>query len=103
MVTAPVHGFADAHDYYSRSSSIRFLAGIRLPTLLLSAYDDPFLPPEVLDDVAIMCRQNEYLTCEFHQRGGHVGFVSGRVPGRGLVYSEHRLMSFLAAHSPAQP
>src|SRR5581483_10019621 len=44
-VTAPVHGFADAADYYARSSSLSFLARIARPTLLLSAIDDPFLPP----------------------------------------------------------
>ena len=48
-VTAPVHGFASADDYYDRSSSLRFLHGVRRPTLLLSAADDPFLPPAVLD------------------------------------------------------
>ncbi|HEY9225192.1 MAG TPA: alpha/beta fold hydrolase, partial [Gemmatimonadaceae bacterium] len=51
VVTAPVHGFVDAHDYYSRSSSLGFLERIRTPTLLLSAVDDPFLPPDVLDQV----------------------------------------------------
>src|SRR5690606_27703076 len=50
-VTAPVHGFTDAAEYYARSSSIGFLRRIRLPTLLLSAADDPFLPAEVLDEV----------------------------------------------------
>ncbi|MGH9885725.1 MAG: YheT family hydrolase, partial [bacterium] len=45
-VTAPVHGFADAHDYYSRSSSLRYIDRIRIPTLLLSSIDDPFLPPD---------------------------------------------------------
>ncbi|HJU65386.1 MAG TPA: alpha/beta fold hydrolase, partial [Gemmatimonadaceae bacterium] len=48
-VTAPVHGFRDADDYYQRSSSIRWIERIRLPTLLLSAVDDPFLPHDVLD------------------------------------------------------
>ena len=47
-VTAPVHGFADADDYYTRSSALRYLPTIQLPTLLLSAVDDPFLPPAVL-------------------------------------------------------
>src|SRR5215475_14395374 len=50
-VTAPVHGFADAHDYYARSSSLAWLPSIRRPTFLLSAVDDPFLPSSVLDDV----------------------------------------------------
>jgi predicted alpha/beta-fold hydrolase len=100
VVTAPVHGFKDAHDYYTRSSSIRFLNGIRVPTLLVSSYDDPFLPPEVLDSVAIMCRSNACLTCEFSRKGGHVGFVSGRIPFRSQYYAERRLIEFLRQTAP---
>ena len=46
--TAPLHGFADADDYYARSSSLSFLSRITVPTLCISALDDPFLPPEVI-------------------------------------------------------
>jgi len=100
-VTAPVHGFVSAHDYYARSSSRHFLAGIRRPTLLLSAYDDPFLPREILDDVAYMSLSNPMLTVEFHARGGHVGFVSGRVPWRPRYHAEERTIAYLAAHEVA--
>src|SRR4051812_49173853 len=79
-VTAPVHGFVDAGDYYRRSSSIRFLHAIRRPALLLSPYDDPFLPSAVLDEVATIAARNPCLVAEFHQRGGHVGFVAGQWP-----------------------
>jgi predicted alpha/beta-fold hydrolase len=95
-VTAPVHGFRDASDYYSRSSSLRFLAQIRRPTLLLSARDDPFLPPEVLDRVAEVARSNLDLHVEFHELGGHVGFVSGLNPLRPRYYAEWRVVDFLA-------
>src|SRR4051812_17871823 len=64
-VTAPVHGFAGAVDYYRRSSSLGFLSSIRRPTLLLSAYDDPFLPPAVLREVERVARGNECLSVEF--------------------------------------
>jgi predicted alpha/beta-fold hydrolase len=94
-VTAPVHGFLDARDYYSRSSSLRFLSRIRRPTLLLSARDDPFLPRDVLDSVADVARDNEMLHVEFHELGGHVGFVSGRNPFRPRYYAEWRVMDFL--------
>jgi uncharacterized protein len=96
-VTARIHGFTDAHDYYSRSSSLRFLPDIRIPTLLLSAYDDPFLPREVLDDVCMMARNNPAIVAEFHERGGHVGFVSGHSPKRTRYYAEERALDFLAA------
>jgi predicted alpha/beta-fold hydrolase len=95
-VTAPVHGFASADDYYHRSSSLHFLAHIRLPTLLLSAVDDPFLPPAVLDEVRAVARGNAALQVEFVERGGHVGFVSGRVPWRPFYYAEWRVCEFLA-------
>jgi hypothetical protein len=95
-VTAPVHGFIDAHDYYARSSSIGYLAEIRRPTLLLSAYDDPFLPADVLDDVARRVAGNTWVTAEFHRHGGHVGFISGTNPLAPRYHAEERAMAFLA-------
>ena len=96
-VTAPIHGFTGAHDYYHRSSSMQFLAGITVPTLLLSARDDPFLPPQVIDAVQMVAEANPHLVTEVHARGGHVGFVSGSRPSRTVYYAEERVVSFLAA------
>ena len=95
VVTAPVHGFEGATDYYQRSSSLRFLTSIHRPTLLLSAYDDPFLPPNVLREVEQIALGNRCLTAEFHQRGGHVGFISGRAPWSPRYYAEERVLDFL--------
>lgn len=105
-VTAPVHGFASAHDYYSRSSSLGWLGGIRVPTLLLNAMDDPFLPPDVLGRVRELARDIPALELEFVEHGGHVGFVSGRVPWRARYYAESRIADFLEgrlARKPALP
>lgn len=96
IVTAPVHGFRNALDYYTQSSSIHYLSGVRIPTLLLSAVDDPFLPPDVLDDVRSVARDNPCLEVEFVRRGGHVGFISGRIPWRPVYYAEWRVADFLA-------
>jgi hypothetical protein len=95
VVTAPVHGFRGAHDYYTRSSSLRFLARIRRPTLLLSAMDDPFLPRDVLGQVADIARKNGFLTTQFSERGGHVGFVGG-TPWNPVYFAERRVGDFLA-------
>lgn len=95
-VTAPLHGFASAEDYYRQSSSISFLEGIRCPTLLLSAYDDPFLPRDVLESVAVLADASSFLTADFTSRGGHVGFVGGFVPWRALYYADERVAGFLS-------
>lgn len=96
-VTAPVHGFVDAHDYYQRSSALRYLRGVARPTLLLSSRDDPFLPSDVLPEVEAAARFNDCLELELTSRGGHVGFVEGRVPGRARYYAERRACEFLSA------
>lgn len=97
LVTAPVHGFRDANDYYTRSSSLHYLARIRTPTLLLSAHDDPFLPREVLDEVRAIADANSCLDVEFVEHGGHVGFISGSLPWRPFYYAEWRAAEFLSA------
>lgn len=96
-VTGPLHGFRNAHDYYTRSSALRFLEHVRRPTLMLSSRDDPFLPSDVLDDVMSVASRNRYLYPEFSERGGHVGFVSGP-PWRPRYYAEERVGEFLAEH-----
>jgi predicted alpha/beta-fold hydrolase len=96
-VTAPVHGFRDAADYYQRSSSLRWLDQIRVPTLLVSAADDPFLPAEVLEEVRAAARENDALHCEFPEQGGHVGFIAGTLPWRPLYWAEWRVTEFLVA------
>ncbi len=95
-ITAPLHGYRDADDYYTRASSLHFLDGIRLNTLLLSAIDDPLLPPEVLDEVREAARKNPALHIEFVPRGGHAGFVTGWLPWRPFYYAEYRVGEFFA-------
>lgn len=95
-LTARLHGFRDAEDYYGRSSSLQWLSRISLPTLLLNAVDDPFLPAHVLDEVRQAARENPALTLEFPARGGHAGFIGGRNPFRPIYYMEQRVCDFLA-------
>jgi predicted alpha/beta-fold hydrolase len=101
VVTSRVHGFADAADYYARSSALGYLSRIRLPTLLLSAIDDPFLPADVLEQVRAVAARTPALTIEFIPRGGHVGFVSGP-PWRPFYWGEWRVAEFLSERAIEQ-
>ena len=92
--TAPLHGFADAAEYYHLSSSARFLEAIRVPTLLLHAEDDPFLPPHALPRDAIA--RNPHLVPVITPRGGHVGFIGGP-PWTPRFWAEAEAARFLAA------
>jgi predicted alpha/beta-fold hydrolase len=76
--TAPAHGFLGADDYWRRASSLPLLSGIALPTLLLSAHNDPFVPPAALPMPHDLSAAVEF---ECPPAGGHVGFLSGRFPG----------------------
>jgi len=88
--TAPVHGFADAADYWTRASCRQFLPGIRIPTLLLSAADDPFLSPSCFP--VVEAAASRWLELETPRWGGHVGFIQ---PGRDTYYHELRVAAFL--------
>jgi predicted alpha/beta-fold hydrolase len=92
-VTAPLHGFKDEVDYWTRASSKPYLARIRRPTLLISALDDPFIPPASLPDPRALPPQ---VRAEFVPHGGHVGFVEGR-PWRATSWAERRAVHFLAS------
>jgi predicted alpha/beta-fold hydrolase len=92
LVTAPLHGFRDADDYWSRSSSGPYLEGIRVPTLLLNARNDPFLPEHAL--LAAARKAAASVVLEFPRTGGHAGFLAGPFPGRHS-WLPQRLFEFL--------
>jgi uncharacterized protein len=96
LITGPLHGFDGASDYYTRSSAMRFVESARLPLLLLSAADDPFLPADVLDEVRERAKLNPLVQTEFVPNGGHVGFVTGDSPRQARSYLADRIPSFLA-------
>jgi predicted alpha/beta-fold hydrolase len=93
LLTAPVNGFESASHYYEESSSQRWLAGIRTPTLLLHAQDDPFLPPARIPRGAM--EENPALHPVITRRGGHVGFVRRRGAKAGW-WMEQATARFLA-------
>ncbi|HNB54757.1 MAG TPA: hydrolase [Anaerolineales bacterium] len=87
---APVYGFRDADDYYTRSSSGPFLTGIRVPTLVIRAKDDPFFDPA--DIPYEVLKANPFLTPAITEKGGHVGFMEGV----GRYWAEREAAQFLA-------
>jgi hypothetical protein len=78
VVTAPLHGFRDTDDYWTRSSAKPVLRRIRVPTLLLNARNDPFLPEAALPNPS---QVSGAVRLEFPEEGGHAAFVSGPFPG----------------------
>jgi predicted alpha/beta-fold hydrolase len=93
-VTAPVHGFSGAEEYYRVSSSDRYLARIETPTLILHSVDDPFLPAEAIPFDTI--RENPYLEPAFTATGGHLGFVGPGGPTHRGMWPEREAARYMA-------
>ncbi|MDE0081491.1 MAG: alpha/beta fold hydrolase [Gammaproteobacteria bacterium] len=93
--TAPLHGFRDAADYYKQVSSGPVLGDVRVPTLLIHAADDPFLPADAVPVAAV--ERNPWLLGAFTRRGGHVGFIpAGAVPRRQPFWAETEAAHYLS-------
>lgn len=90
LVTGPLHGFASADDYWRRASCKPWLNGIRVPTLVLNARNDPFLPAQALPKPE---QVSASVKLEFPQHGGHVGFATGSFPGK-LDWLPQRVLYF---------
>jgi hypothetical protein len=97
VVTAPLHGFRDTDDYWTRASTRHELTRIKLPTLIIHARNDPFLPGRHLPHPH---QVSPWVTLDFPHAGGHVGFVSGRFPGH-LRWLPARLLSYFQAFASA--
>jgi len=89
--TAPLNGFRDAEDYYNRASSKQFIQGITIPTLLVNAKNDPFLPEPCYPIRASEANPNFFL--EMPKSGGHVGFIAFNKQKE--YWFESRVVSFL--------
>lgn len=89
IVTAPLHGYRDTDDYWDRASAKHVLTDITLPTLVLNAKNDPFLPAHHLPRTA-----SPQVTLDYPKHGGHVGFSAGGLPGQ-LDWLPQRLLRFL--------
>ncbi len=94
-ITAPLHGFRGAAHYYTESSSRQYLAGIRTPTLIVHAQDDPLMPPTVVPTAGELSDSIEF---DLNRHGGHVGFVAGRNPLRPDYWLDRRIPEWLLRH-----
>jgi uncharacterized protein len=92
LFTAPVHGFRDTMDYWTRASAKPLLGGVRTPHLVLNALNDPFVPAASLPQAAEVSR---FVTLEQPDEGGHIGFATGPFPGR-LGFLPERLFAFFS-------
>ena len=90
-----LHGFSDAGDYWTRASSKPLLQHVAVPTLVLNAQNDPFLPAHALPTQAEV---SPAVRLETLAHGGHVGFVHGAFPGR-YEWLPQRVLSFFSAEA----
>ena len=95
IVTAPLHGYRDTDDYWTRASSKPLLRHIAAPTLMINARNDPFLPAAALPAAGELSAK---VTAEFPPTGGHVGFVTGVFPGQ-LDWLPQRMLNFFTESS----
>jgi predicted alpha/beta-fold hydrolase len=84
-----LHGYRNTDDYWDRASAKHVLSDIKVPTLILNAQNDPFLPAHHLPRTA-----SHHVTLEYPKEGGHVGFADGAVPGQ-LNWLPQRILRFL--------
>lgn len=94
LFTAPLHGYAGVNDYWNRASSKPDLCRVAIPTLLVNARNDPFLPARHLPGRDEISAQ---ITLEQPADGGHVGFVSGAFPGH-IRWLPERVLGFFSRH-----
>jgi predicted alpha/beta-fold hydrolase len=92
-ITARYCGFRDATDYYDRSSALQFADRIRVPTLIVTAQDDPFVPFASFSDPRLT--NNPHIRMITPERGGHCAFIS-RDAGDARFWAEACLMEFFA-------
>jgi predicted alpha/beta-fold hydrolase len=92
--TAPHFGFASAEDYYHRASAMRVVSRIRVPALILSAADDPFVPAELFRAPAVTSNPNIRAIVTPH--GGHCGFLEHESKEHDGYWAERRIVEFAA-------
>jgi predicted alpha/beta-fold hydrolase len=91
--TAPHHGFRDAADYYYRASALRVADRIRVPALILTAEDDPFVPTSTFRDAAITSNPN--ITVVLTPHGGHCAYIERSEDDYDGYWAEREIVRFI--------
>jgi predicted alpha/beta-fold hydrolase len=94
--TAPHHGFVDAADYYHRASALRVVDRIRVPALVITAEDDPFVPAAPFRAPEVTSNPN--LTIVITPHGGHCAFLERAAEGYDGYWAEREIVRFADAH-----
>jgi len=97
--TAPHHGFRNADDYYYRASALRVIERIRVPALIVTAEDDPFVPVAPFHDRAVT--SNPHITVVVTPHGGHCAYLEHAGPGYDGYWAEREIVRFANAHARA--
>ena len=94
--TAPHHGFRDAADYYHRASAMRVIDRIRVPTLIITAEDDPFVPSGTFRHPTVTSNPN--ITVVITPSGGHCAYVEASNGHYDGYWAEREIVRFATAH-----
>jgi predicted alpha/beta-fold hydrolase len=95
--TAPHHGFRDANDYYHRASAIRVIDTVRVPALILTAHDDPFVPSEPFTRPEVS--GNAFLTVVVTEHGGHCAYLERGTRDYDGYWAEREIVRFASTHA----
>ena len=91
--TAPYFGFRNAEDYYHRASAMRVIDRVGVPALVITAEDDPFVPPEPFRDPKVT--GNRHIDLRISRHGGHCGFVGPQSADDDGYWAETQIVEFL--------
>lgn len=100
VYTAPHFGFRDAEDYYHRCSAMRIVDRVRVPALVITAEDDPFVPSEPFRDPAVTA--NPSIELRVCRHGGHCGFIADASEGDDGYWAEKQIVEFVSVRHAAR-
>lgn len=95
--TAPYFGFRSAEDYYHRASAMRVIDRVSVPALVITAKDDPFVPPQPFADPKVT--GNPHIDLRVSDHGGHCGFVAAASGEDDGYWAERQIVELVSRES----